>query len=56
MQIAVYTDNRLTTADCDSGKRETRPIVRESAPQGQDSNYQTGFGAGYQDRLNDRQL
>jgi hypothetical protein len=30
MQI-VHTDNRLITADCDSGKRQTRPLVRESA-------------------------
>jgi hypothetical protein len=31
MQI-VYTDNRLIiTADCDSVKRQTRPLVRDSA-------------------------
>jgi hypothetical protein len=27
----VLTDNRLITADCDSGKGQTRPLVRESA-------------------------
>jgi hypothetical protein len=31
MQI-VHTDNGLVTADCDSGKRQTRPFLRESAP------------------------
>jgi hypothetical protein len=31
MQI-VHTDNRLITADCDSGKRQIRPLVSESAP------------------------
>jgi hypothetical protein len=31
MQI-VHTDNRLITADCDDGNRETRPLVRESVP------------------------
>jgi hypothetical protein len=31
MQI-VHTDNRLITAECDSGKQQTRPLVRESAP------------------------
>jgi hypothetical protein len=30
MQI-VHTDNRLITADYDSSKRQTRPLVRESA-------------------------
>jgi hypothetical protein len=28
----VHTDNRLITADCDSGKRLTRPLVREREP------------------------
>jgi hypothetical protein len=28
MQI-VHTDNRRITADCDSGKRQTRPLLRE---------------------------
>jgi hypothetical protein len=31
MQI-VHTDDRFIIADCDSGKRQTRPLVRESAP------------------------
>jgi hypothetical protein len=31
MQI-VHIDNIRITADCDSGKRQTRPLVRESAP------------------------
>jgi hypothetical protein len=31
MQI-VHTDNRLITADCDFSKRQTRPLVSESAP------------------------
>jgi hypothetical protein len=31
MQI-VFTDNGLITDDCESGKRRTRPLVRESAP------------------------
>jgi hypothetical protein len=34
----VHTDNRLITADCDSGKRQTRPLVRESAPHQQTCN------------------
>jgi hypothetical protein len=25
----VLTDNRLITANCDSGRRQTRPLVRE---------------------------
>jgi hypothetical protein len=33
--------NDLTTADNDSDKRETRPLVREGAPQKQDRNCQT---------------
>jgi hypothetical protein len=37
MQI-VHTDNRLITADCDSGKRQTRPLVRESGPHQQTCN------------------
>jgi hypothetical protein len=37
MQI-VHTDNRLITADCDSNKRQTRPLVRESAPYLSDRN------------------
>jgi hypothetical protein len=28
----VCTDNRLITADCDSGKGQTLPLVRESVP------------------------
>jgi hypothetical protein len=28
----VHTDNRLITAECDSGKRQARPLVRESNP------------------------
>jgi hypothetical protein len=27
----VHTDNRLITADCDSGKQQIRPLVTESA-------------------------
>jgi hypothetical protein len=36
-----YTDNRLITADRDSGKRQTRPLVRESAPHQQTGNVLT---------------
>jgi hypothetical protein len=36
MQI-VHTDNRLITAECDCGKRQTRPLARESAPHQQAS-------------------
>jgi hypothetical protein len=39
MQI-VLTDNRLITTDCDSGKRETRPLVK-SAPHQETRNYPT---------------
>jgi hypothetical protein len=28
----VLTDNRLIIADFDSGKRQTRPLVRQNAP------------------------
>jgi hypothetical protein len=31
----VHTDKRLITADRDCGKRQTRPLVRESSPQQQ---------------------
>jgi hypothetical protein len=37
MQI-VHTDNRLIIADCDSGKEQIRPLVRESAPHQQACN------------------
>jgi hypothetical protein len=37
----VFSDNTLITADNDSDKRQTRPLVREGAPQEQDSNSQT---------------
>jgi hypothetical protein len=40
MQI-VYTDNRLITADYDSGKRQTRPLLRESAPHQETRNFLT---------------
>jgi hypothetical protein len=30
--LIVHTTNRLITADCDSGKRQTRPLVRDSGP------------------------
>jgi hypothetical protein len=33
--------NDLTTADNDSDKLQTRPLVREGAPQRQDRNCQT---------------
>jgi hypothetical protein len=29
----LHTDSRLITADCDSDKRQTRPLVREGALQ-----------------------
>jgi hypothetical protein len=41
------------TADNDSYKRQTHPLVREDVPQGQDSNSQRE--AQHQDRLTDRQ-
>jgi hypothetical protein len=34
----VHTDNRLIAADCDSGKGQTRPLVRERAPHQQNCN------------------
>jgi hypothetical protein len=54
MQI-VHTDNRLITADCDSGKRQTRPLVRESTPYQQacGSLTEINIWSLYQDRLAD---
>jgi hypothetical protein len=57
----VFNENRLITADCDSGKRQTRPLVRESAPHQQACSCLTEIkiclkphiGALYQDRLVD---
>jgi hypothetical protein len=40
MQIDHY-DNRGTTAECDSSKRQTRSLVKESAPHQQACNFQT---------------
>jgi hypothetical protein len=53
----------LTTADDDSDKRQTRPLVREGVPRKQDRNCQTviniwswaPYGARHQDWLTDRQ-
>jgi hypothetical protein len=33
-----HTDNRFIAADCDSGKRQTRPLIRENAPRQQPCN------------------
>jgi hypothetical protein len=61
MQI-VHTDNRPITADCDSGKRQIRPFVREGAPYQKVCNCLTKikylilsarYQALYQDRLSD---
>jgi hypothetical protein len=34
----LHTDNRLITAICDSGKRQSHPLVRENAPHQQACN------------------
>jgi hypothetical protein len=39
--LVTHTDKILITVDCDSGKRQTRPLVRESAPHQQTCNYLT---------------
>jgi hypothetical protein len=36
----VHTDKGITTADYESGKRQTRPLVRESFPHQQACNCQ----------------
>jgi hypothetical protein len=52
MQI-VHNDNRLITADCDSGKLQTRPLVRESALWLIKSVLKLQIGALFQESLSD---
>jgi hypothetical protein len=42
-RVCPLLDNWLVTAECDSDKGQTRPVVRVGAPYVQDSNCQTGI-------------
>jgi hypothetical protein len=41
MQISVHTDNWLNIRNCDPDKWQTRFLVREGAPHGQDRKFET---------------
>jgi hypothetical protein len=42
LPFVLHIDNRHITPDSDSNKRQSRPLVREGAPHGQDSKCQRG--------------